>query len=102
MINKIDFRLVKNDRFVIVEFILSENIGPDDLKALVPPNPIKENFAQKGVILSGKGPIWLYGFLIHYYHATQWVATYDPRLGGAVVVESHVTDISAGDIISLD
>jgi CRISPR-associated protein Csx3 len=42
----------------------------------------------KGVVISGKGPVWLFGALIHHLHVTRWAATFDPRLG-AVVVSSH-------------
>ena len=44
----------------------------------------------KGVVLSGRGPVWLYAALAHNYHATAWVGTFEPRLAGAVVVERHV------------
>jgi len=54
-----------------------------------------------GVILSGRGPVWLFGFLIHFYHPTLFVATYDPRIGGAIVVQSHSKKYKAGDIIPL-
>lgn len=50
----------------------------------------------------GRGPIWLYGFLVHFYHPTVWVATYDPRLGGAVVVESHSPGVEPGDVIPFE
>lgn len=47
-------------------------------------NPPEVN-CTKGLVLSGRGPVWLYCFLVHYYHATAFVATCDPRLGGAVL-----------------
>jgi CRISPR-associated protein Csx3 len=70
---------------------------PIDLKSIVIP-PVKGN---KGVVLNGRAPIWVFGTLIHHFHATQWVATNDPRQGGAVVVESHKLGVSVGDIIPL-
>lgn len=74
----------------------------EDLKEIAPPDPIKNNFAHKGVIISGRGPIWLYGYLIHYYHPAKWVATHDPRLKGAVVVQSHTKDVKVGDLITFE
>lgn len=71
--------------FTLVEFSLpKEGIDPAVISSLKPPevNP------QCGVVLSGRGPVWLYAALVHHYHPTKWVATFDPRLG-AVVVESH-------------
>jgi CRISPR-associated protein Csx3 len=53
---------------------------------------------QKGVVISGRGPIWLYGRLIHHFHPAKWVAVYDPRLG-AVVVQSHTPEVKEGDVI---
>ena len=88
--------------YLLLSFELNEGIiTPETLKSLQPPDPVTENFAHLGVVLSGKGPIWLYGYLVHFYHPTRWVATYDPRLQGAVVVESHTPDVQVGDIIPI-
>lgn len=54
-----------------------------------------------GVVLSGRGPVWLFGLLIHELHPTAWVATHDPRLG-AVVVQSHTQGVTAGDVFPID
>ncbi len=57
---------------------------------------------SKGLILSGRGPIWLYGYLVHLSHTFAWIALYDPRLGGAVVIERHVKNApNLGEIIKL-
>lgn len=53
---------------------------------------------KKGVVLSGKGPIWVYGYLIHEYHATAWAATHDPRLG-YVVCSTHSPQRKIGEVI---
>lgn len=52
------------------------------------------------VLISGRGPVWLYGMLVHAAHATKAVATMDPRLGGYVVVETHCGEYSTGQIIT--
>jgi len=44
------------------------------------------------VVLSGRLPVWAFAALAHTYHPRPWVGTFDPRLGGAVVVERHVPD----------
>ena len=64
--------------------------------------PLPEVPPAKGVILSGRGPIWLYGRLIHHFHPARWVAVFDPRLGGAVVVASHWPEVKPGQVIELD
>jgi len=96
------FKLELKKELAIVSFLEADQlITPADLRTLQPPNPVAQNFAHLGVVLSGRGPIWLYGFLVHFYHATKWVATYDPRLQGAVVVETHTSEVQVGDIIKI-
>jgi len=93
----VKFSLEERDEYTLVSFELTGIISPEILSNL---NPPKVN-AAKGVVLSGRGPIWLYCHLIHHYHPTKFVATYDPRLEGAVVVESHTPKYKAGDIIKV-
>lgn len=73
-------------------------IEPEDLKGLKLPQGI---LASQGVVLEGRGPIWLYGYLVHECHATAWVGCYDPRLEGAVVVETHTHKVSVGSVVQL-
>lgn len=72
---------------------------PQDLKELTKGLP--PSGGDKGVILGGRAPIWVYGYLIHYYHPRPFVASYDPRLNGAVVVASHIVDIKEGEVIKV-
>jgi CRISPR-associated protein Csx3 len=75
----------------------NQTIEPEFLRETEPPRVD----GCKGLVLSGRGPIWLYGFLIHHYHPHPWIATYEPRYGIAVVVESHIPDVSAGDTLAV-
>ncbi|MEM2661391.1 MAG: CRISPR-associated ring nuclease Crn3/Csx3 [Nitrososphaeria archaeon] len=77
MLEKVNFRVLEENIFTMVEFQFENSISPKILKEINPPqvNP------TKGVVLSGRAPIWLYCYLVHYYHPTKFVATYDPRLG---------------------
>lgn len=84
---------------VLVSFRLPRALTPDVLRTVAPPDHLRLGFSDKGVILSGKGPIWLYGFLVHFYHATRYIGVYDPRLRAAVVVESHTSLFAPGDLI---
>lgn len=55
-----------------------------------------------GLILSGRGPIWLYAHLAHLAHPFAWVAVHDPRQGGAIVVARHTPDAPAlGSVVPL-
>jgi len=84
--------------FILLQFELDSGvIDPSELEEAVakaPPLP-----GNKGVVISGRGPIWLFAALCHKYHPSQWVATYDPRLG-AVVVETHTKKRRVGEVIS--
>ncbi len=92
----IQFKVEEKD-FSVVEFSLEGPISPEVLKEIEAPrvNP------RKGVVISGRGPVWLYAYLTHEYHHAKWVATYDPRLG-AVVVQTHDPAVKAGDVIEVD
>ena len=98
----VEFNIKAFEKWTVISFNSDETLQPEDLKNLHPPDPVMQNFANKGIILSGRGPVWLYGFLIHFYHPTKFVATYDPRLAGAVVVESPGIDYKVGDVIPID
>ncbi|MBA4159490.1 MAG: CRISPR-associated protein Csx3 [Gemmatimonadetes bacterium] len=55
------------------------------------------------VVIEGRAPIWRYGLAFHRLHgsAAGAVAVYDPRLG-AVVVASHVTGYTEGQVLDLE
>lgn len=73
-------------------------IEPHDLAQLSLPSGID---TSGGVVLYGRAPIWLYSFLVHELHPTAWVACYDPRLPGAVVVATHSRQTRIGEVIPL-
>lgn len=54
---------------------------------------------QRGVIISGKAPVWLYSYWVGQLGAWPWVACFDPKLSGAVVVSSRATawPVGGGD-----
>jgi len=91
-----EFVVKEFEEFTLVHFELEGPIKPDELKGLEVP---KVN-SRKGVIISGRGPVWLHCFLAHRYHHTPFVAIYDPRIG-AVVVQSHCTKFSEGDVLDV-
>jgi len=93
--NKINFNIEEKEEYTLVSFEIPDILTPEDLSALSPP----EVNGAKGVVLSGRGPIWLYCFLTHFYHPTKFIATYDPRLEGAVIVERHSSKYRVGSII---
>ncbi len=81
--------------YTLVEFDLEGGIAaPEMLESLKVP----EVDGTRGVVISGKGPIWLYCAIAHEYHATAWTATHDPRLGH-VVFATHSKLAKVGEVI---
>jgi CRISPR-associated protein Csx3 len=82
----------------IVEFDLDGEMATREMLATMAPPEINP---RHGVIISGRGPVWLFAALVHHYHPSAWQAI-DPRLG-AVVVESHHTSApDVGSIVELN
>jgi CRISPR-associated protein Csx3 len=57
---------------------------------------------ERGVILSGKLPLWLLTALVHLYNTVvgvAWIACYSPQLQSSVVVTSRVATHAPGDLI---
>jgi CRISPR-associated protein Csx3 len=82
----ITFNATPIEGATLLEFEIDGGVcEPADIANLNPPDVD----GTKGVIISGRGPVWLYAALAHHYHTTQWVGTFDPRLGGAVVTSRH-------------
>jgi len=73
-------------------------IEPQDLVNLTLPEGID---TTGGVIITGRAPIWLYAALVHELHPTAWVACFDPRLNGGVVVATHSRQTRMGQVIPL-
>ncbi len=84
--------------YTLILFKLSTAISPSVLLKLKTP----EADLSKGVVLSGRGPIWLYCYLVHHYRPAKFVAVHDPRLGGAVLVESHTSTRKVGELMKLE
>ena len=89
------FKVIEGKDYTIVHFELEGSIAPNILQEIKPPKVD----GAKGVVLSGRGPIWLYCYLVHHYHPTKFIATFDPRIEGAIIVESHSQDYKVGEVI---
>ncbi|MBT9138487.1 MAG: hypothetical protein DDT31_01052 [Syntrophomonadaceae bacterium] len=96
--NPIKINAIESEAFTTINIEIEGGVCvPADLKTLEIPT-VKGN---KGVVLNGRAPIWVFATLVHHFHATLWVATNDPRVGGAIVVESHTKGVEVGDVIPL-
>ena len=59
--------------------------------------PVPQVDPTRGVILSGKLPIWLYVALTRTYLHTAWIAIFQPQEGN-VIVWSQIDSIQVGDL----
>lgn len=92
----VDFEMLK---------ISTTTMGREDL-------PIDSNLPKTsgtmGLVLEGRAdvkdaPTWLYAHLTHKYaHLVKWLAIFDPKQGGAVVVASHDKEIIESDLLEID
>jgi len=89
----------------VLEIVLSRGlIEPRELPALL---RAVEAWVSAGgvepVVVSGRLPVWAFAALVHLFHPRPWVATFDPRLGGGVVVMRHdPAGPSVGDVVPTD
>ena len=91
----------KDKDMILIEFNIPG--GVLDIKELEDVvNSAPEVEGDKGICISGRGPIWLYGALLHKYHYAKWLATYEPRKNACVVVASHDKSKRIGDLIPLE
>jgi CRISPR-associated protein Csx3 len=57
---------------------------------------------ERGVVLSGKLPLWLWTAIALAYRRASWVAVYQPQFfDQAVVVHSHLDTVQPGQLITL-
>ncbi len=99
--NPIRFSIRREGNVAIIEFQLTRNLTPEDLKSMDIPDPVSDKFSHMIVVLSGKGPVWLYSYLTHLYHVVKVLAIFDPRIGKGIVTASHTPEYAPGDLIEL-
>jgi CRISPR-associated Csx3 family protein len=86
--------------YIILDFTC-KIIEPNELATYIPPDPVKEGWASKGVIICGAIPQWLLAYFVHVLHPTQYIAVSVPRSGEhlAVVTSTHCKQRKTGDLI---
>ena len=75
--------------------LFGEQISPEVLATLALP----ELDWNRGVILFGQIPIWLYGYLVWRCQEAPWIACFAARQKEAVVVQSQVLEKAVGDAL---
>ncbi|ADC64683.1 CRISPR-associated protein, Csx3 family [Ferroglobus placidus DSM 10642] len=85
----------------VLEFELEGPISPQDLPEIEKMLP--EIRGAHVLVISGRGPIWLYCVILHkYMHMFPAIGVYDPKLEGAVIVVSHTRYADVGTVIPID
>lgn len=74
-------------------------IYPEELADIELPRGID---TTGGVVISGRGPIWLHDYLVHELHPTAWIGSYEPRYHSAIVVATHTRLVKIGQVIPLE
>ena len=72
-------------------------IIPQDLATLELPTGIE---SDRGIVLEGRAPNWLYSYLLQALPAMLWIASYDPKYG-AVVVSARSQQVQVGQILEI-
>lgn len=85
-------RVAPTQAYTFVEFEIAGGVlEPGELpRVSLPPEALAR--PELGLVLSGRGPVWLYAHLAHLGHAFAWVGVFEPRRAGAVVVQRHRAD----------
>ncbi len=84
---------------LIFEFELKEPTSPDEVSKIEKQLP---DLQGRTLIISGKGPDWLYCIIMRKYLCRfPVIAVYDPELQAAVIVSSHLMSFKMGDLIQL-
>jgi CRISPR-associated protein Csx3 len=102
-IKPLSWRVTSCKGFTLLGFVINSPDGllaPDSLaKILLPENLPRD----QGLVYDGKGPVWLYAYLVHLAHTFAWTAVNDPRLRGAVVVSRHVPSApELGSLVNIE
>ncbi|ARV63126.1 CRISPR-associated protein Csx3 [Nostocales cyanobacterium HT-58-2] len=74
-------------------------IYPEEIADLELPSGIDTTC---GVVISGRAPIWLHGYLMYELHPTAWVAYYEPRMYSAIVAATQTRQVKIGQVIPLE
>ncbi len=100
--SKINLEIIDTDKgFQILDIFLDCDgiISPNQLQEIQLPENIDYT---KGILINGKGPIFLYAHLVHLCHPAAYAAVFDPRYGGVVVQRHKPESPLLGEIIPIE
>jgi len=84
------WKVAEFEKYTFIHFEIEDVLlTPGSLKKIKLPDISHRR--HLGLIISGRGPVWLFCYLSLLAHDFAWVASYDPRLGGGIVFQRHTT-----------
>jgi CRISPR-associated protein Csx3 len=90
---------VDKAEFCLVEFVIPGGITTPEEFASAMAGAQMFLSGDKVVLISGRGPDWGYGMLLHAAHPAPAVGIYDPWLRGYVVAATDSPDYTLGQVI---
>jgi CRISPR-associated protein Csx3 len=79
--------------------LVKPRIELSDLQDIQFPWDVEEN---QGVVLEGKAPLWVYGYLMQVCQKAAWVGCYEPRLMAAIVAVDRTSSNLLSQVLLLD
>jgi len=101
---KFEIDVKEEKEYLLIDIGLNGVMKPEEIGELVllVENTVNNKYFGKGVVISGRLPIWAHSALAHLFHPARFIAHYDPRLRGAVIVATHSPDYKIGEVISIE
>jgi len=106
MEEKFGVNIREEEEYLFIDVVIGGNgvITPEELSELLEEvkSETGDRYFGKGVIISGRLPVWVHSAIAHLFHASKFVAHFDPRFKGGVVVASHDPEYRVGQVISVE
>lgn len=102
MTNNLNLSIIQTpEDFQILNIRLTGNglIDPPDLKQMNLPDGMDKN---KGVIINGKSPVFLFSALVMMLAEFKWAATFYPQKGAIIIFSRADKDRNIGDFIEIE
>jgi len=87
----------------LLEVELKKPLTPEELPNLLEAvEKVLEGTYAEAIAIAGRMPAWAHTAIALLLYPRRFVATFDPELGGGVVVSSILLDREVGDIVPID
>ncbi len=105
-LEKFSCNVLDRGDYLFVDIAIGGNtiMSPEELGNLLSAvrKTVGEKYYGKGVVISGRLPVWAHSALAHLFHASKFVAHFDPRFKGGIVVSSHDKMYKIGQVVPVE